>query len=66
MYQKNIEIVKAGENTLILNARICCQNPSLNPMQMVVAIDLHIPELRPDFAKCKRLEIYDLNEEVFR
>lgn len=63
---KKLEIAKAGEKDLVLNARICCQNPSLNPMQLVAAIELHLPELKPDFAKCKRLEIYDLNQEVFR
>lgn len=63
---KQLEITEAGERELVLNARICCQNPSLNPMQLVAAIGLHLPELKPDFAKCRRLEIYDLNEEVFR
>lgn len=63
---KRLEITEAGEKELILNARICCQNPSLNPMQLVAAIGLHLAELKPDFAKCKRLEIYDLNQEVFR
>lgn len=63
---KKLEIAKAGERELILNARICCQNPSLNPMQLVAAVGLHLPELKPDFAKCKRLEVYDLNQEVFR
>lgn len=63
---KNLKIAAAGERELVLSARICCQNPSLNPMQLVAAIGLHLPELKPDFAKCKRLEIYDLNQEVFR
>ncbi|MBQ7768504.1 MAG: DUF2344 domain-containing protein [Oscillospiraceae bacterium] len=63
---KKLEIAKAGERELTLNIRICCQNPSLNPMQLVAAIGLHLPEMKPDFAKCKRLKIYDLNQEVFR
>lgn len=63
---KSLEIDRAGENMLLLNTRVCCQNPSLNPMQMVAAIGLHLPKLQPDFAKCKRMEIYDLNQEVFR
>ena len=63
---KAMEIAEAGERELVLQVRICCQNPSLNPMQMVAAIGLHLPELKPDFAKCKRLEIYDPNQEVFR
>lgn len=58
--------ITAGERELALNARVCCQNPSLNPMQLSAAIALYLPELKPDFAKCKRLEIYDLNQEVFR
>ena len=63
---KNLEVIEAGEKELVLQARICCQNPSLNPMQLVAAIGLHLPELKPNFAWCKRLEIYDLNQEVFR
>lgn len=63
---KKLEIAQAGERELILNIRICCQNPSLNPMQLVAAIGLHLPKMKPDFVKCKRLEIYDLNQEVFR
>ena len=63
---KSMEIAAAGEKELVLNARVCCQNPSLNPMQLVAAIGLHLPELKPDFAKCSRLEIYDFNQEVFR
>lgn len=63
---KKLDITKAGDRELILNTRICCQNPSLNPMQLVAAIGLYLPDLKPEFAKCKRLEIYDLNQEVFR
>ena len=63
---KCLDIFQVGEKELVFNARICCQNPSLNPMQLVAAVELHLPELKPHFAKCKRLEIYDLNQEVFR
>lgn len=58
--------VKAGEREVILEAVICCQNPSLNPMQLHEAICVHLPDLKPDFAKCERLEIYDAQEQVFR
>ena len=63
---KKLEVVEAGEKELVLHARICCQNPGLNPMQLVAAIGFHLPELKPDFAGCKRLEIYNMNQEVFR
>ena len=52
--------------TLVISARICCQNPTLNPMQIAFAIEKYLPEYQADFAKCRRLEIYDTNETVFR
>ncbi len=58
--------VRAGEREVNLNALICCQNPSLNPMQMVEAINTYLPKLQADFARCERMEIYDAEEKVFR
>ncbi len=43
-----------------------CQNPSLNPMQLVAAIRKYAPELSPDFVRCCRMEIFTEQEEVFR
>ena len=63
---KNLEITEVGENALVLTARVCCQNPTLNPMQLPAAIGMYLPDMKPDFARCKRFEIYDLNQEVFR
>lgn len=63
---KNLQVVREGEQTLLLNARICCQNPALNPMQLAVAIENDLPARKPDFVKCRRVEIYDSNESVFR
>ena len=48
---KSLEIVQADQNTVLLNARVCCQNPTLNPMQLHGAIIRHLPELIPSFAK---------------
>ncbi len=58
--------VRAGERSVVLEALICCQNPSLNPMQLSAAISVYAPELVPDFVKCRRLELYDTNEKIFR
>ena len=63
---QSIEIHRAGEREIVLDSVICCQNPTLNPMQMVAAIELHLPEMKPDFAKCKRIEIFDKKYKVFR
>lgn len=54
------------EKTITLEALVCCQNPSLNPMQIVAAIEKYLPEHKPDHATCRRMEIYDTNEKVFR
>ncbi len=58
--------VQEGEGCLVLKARICCQNPTLNPMQLVAAVERYLPEATPDFSKCRREEIYDDNETIFR
>ena len=63
---KRFEISRKDDNTLVITALICCQNPTLNPMQMLVAIQNYLPDLAPSFAKCSRLEVYDDQEKVFR
>ena len=63
---RSIKVSKAGEKELLLDIVACCQNPTLNPMQLVAAINLHLPELKPDFAKSSRIEIYDSEMNVFR
>lgn len=54
------------DNTCNIRALVCCQNPTLNPAQLVAAIERYLPELQPDFAKVCRNEIYDENETIFR
>lgn len=55
-----------AEGEITVRARICCQNPTLNPMQLSAAVKKYLPELTPDFVRCRRLEVYDINETVFR
>ena len=55
-----------ASNMVCLDTVICCQNPALNPMQLSVAIETYIPECKPDFCKCSRIEIYDNAKNVFR
>ena len=63
---RSLSVNQLSQNQLELNALICCQNPTLNPMQMVAAIELYLPQLTPDHSCCCRLELYDNNEEIFR
>ena len=63
---RRMEISQKDDNTIEIEALVCCQNPSLNPMQLVAAIELHRPELKADFAGCRRVEIFDQQETIFR
>ena len=51
---------------VVIEILACCQNPTLNPMQVVAAVEKYLPERRPDHARCRRVEVYDTNETVFR
>ena len=63
---RKLDVVEAEPGILQLQARICCQNPTLNPSQLVAAIEKYLPEYTPDFSKCSRREIFDANEVIFR
>ena len=63
---RSLKVEQTDPQTLTISARVCCQNPTLNPMQMVAAIERHAPELKPDFAKCCRVEVYDTEDKIFR
>lgn len=63
---KEISFVKDNDREVVCRCTICCQNPTLNPAQLVAAIQLYLPEYAPDFTKCSRVEIMDAQEEIFR
>ena len=63
---KSMEVEQADEHTILLKARICCQNPTLNPAQLHGAIVRHMPEMKPDFVKSERMELYDQEGNIFR
>jgi len=63
---RELSVTQHGDNTLLIDAVICCQNPTLNPMQLISAVEVYLPECKPDFAKCSRIEIYDKDRTIFR
>ena len=63
---RSLKVVQGSDHVLTVCARVCCQNPTLNPMQICAAIEKYLPQLRPDFSKTRRLEIYDHEEKIFR
>ena len=63
---KSVDVTQPDGNTVELRATVCCQNPTLNPMQLHGAIERHLPELKADFARVARIEIYDAEGNIFR
>lgn len=63
---RKLTVEQLDGNTCSINTLICCQNPTLNPAQLVAAIERYLPELKPDFAFVSRNEIFDCNETIFR
>lgn len=63
---RNVSIQRISEKELAVDLLACCQNPTLNPMQLIAAVNLYAAEAAPDFARCSRLEIYDTQGTVFR
>ena len=60
----NLEVTEISGRELELTARVCAQNPSLNPQQMVTAIEAHVGA--PDFARISRREAIAADGTIFR
>ena len=63
---RNIAISVEDAHTLCIQACVCCQNPTLNPAQLVAAIGRYLPQYTPDYARYCRNEIYRNDETIFR
>ena len=63
---KKLDVAALDPNTIRLSCRVCCQNPSLNPMQLAAAVSKYLPDLPYDFARSARVNLYDVNEHIFR
>ena len=63
---QRLNVSIAGEQVIRLQAVICCQNPSLNPMQLPAAIQKYLPQYTPTHVYCCRQEILDSEFAIFR
>ena len=63
---KRIQVESLDASTLRITARICCQNPTLNPTQLAAAVYKYCPEYAPDHVRITRVNLYDMNEHIFR
>ena len=61
-----LEVTECSPQELELTARVCAQNPSLNPQQMVTAIEKELPGLKPDFSRIFRREAIAADGTIFR
>ncbi len=64
IFDLNLSEISGQE--LELTARVCAQNPSLNPQQMVTAIETYLPECKPDFSRIFRREVIAVDGTIFR
>ena len=55
-----------GENAVVMEAVVAAQNPTLNPMLLVTAIETWLPEYKPAQVRCRRIELYDADGKLFR
>lgn len=63
---RSLELQQIDDNILQLDAFVCCQNPTLNPAQLILAISRYLPDLEPDFSRCSRVEVFDADGKIFR
>lgn len=54
------------QDRVLIDCMVSAQNPPLNPLLLVQAIEKELPELKPDHATCRRIEIYDDKGNPFR
>lgn len=63
---RKLSVLETDASALEIRALVCCQNPSLNPMLIVDAIQRYLPSCKADHTQICRTELYDTNEKIFR
>ena len=57
---------REGRDCVIVDAMISAQEPTLNPDLLVSALRQRQPELVPDYAAFRRVEVFDSARQIFR
>lgn len=63
---RSLEVTQEDDSKILLEGVVCCHNPTLNPMQLPLAIEIYLSDLKPDFSRSSRIELYDKEENIFR
>lgn len=61
-----ITVKRLSNDLIVLDAVICAQNPSLNPVMILESIKKYIPEYAPSFSSYQRLAFLNSHGEIFR
>ena len=61
---RDLTVARPDGHTLVLEAVVCAQNPSLNPLLLAQAVEVYAA--KPDFAFARRLEVLDAQGNVFQ
>lgn len=59
-------LLDCGKTTITLKATLSAQEPTMNPANLVSALRQLAPELAPNAAFFKRIEVYDADMNLFR
>jgi len=63
---RSLAVSQPDGNTVVLDAVVCAQNPTLNPMLLPAAVALYLSADTPSFSSCRRLEVLDDSGQIFR
>ena len=63
---REISLERSSVQELQIRCTVCAQNPNLNPMLLVSAIEAYLPDMKPDFAYCIRREVLTADGKTFR
>ena len=58
--------VRLQERAICIDAKVCCQNPSLNPMLLEAAVARYLPQYKADHVRTTRVEVFDSQDKIFR
>ena len=60
-----VEVSGEQAGVLHLDAVVSAQNPTLNPLLLLTAVERYLPQDAPDFASCCRMNVYDEGMQPF-
>ena len=58
--------VRLDADAICIDAKVCCQNPSLNPMLLAAAVTRYLPQYKADHVRTARVEVFDSQDKIFR